>query len=156
MKSSPACQHLVETEEGDHHEPYICPSGKWTVGIGHRLYPGDKIAGLSFDGKKWSGQISELQSNQIFLADIAKFELAVTNAVKVPLMQREFDALVSLAFNIGREAFTDSTLVKMLNAKKPRRNCAAQFARWNKGEDKQPLDGLTIRRARELCMFLGY
>lgn len=155
MKSSPACQQLIESEEGDHHVPYICPSGFWTVGIGRRLYPGDKIAGLTFDGKKWTGQITEAQSTEIFRKDIARFEKAVSDLVKVSIMQHEFDALVSFAFNVGVDALGKSTLLAMLNQGKPRRNVAAQFARWNKGEGGKALDGLTVRRARELCLFLN-
>ena len=44
--------------------------------------------------------------------DLKKFESAVNNAVKIPLNQNQFDALVSLAYNIGTDAFSKSTLMK--------------------------------------------
>lgn len=44
--------------------------------------------------------------------DLKIFEHAVNNAVKVPLKQNQFDALVSLTYNIGTGAFKNSTLLK--------------------------------------------
>jgi len=47
----------------------------------------------------------------ILSRDLATFQAAVSTAVKVSLNQNEFDALVSLAFNIGAGAFSKSTLM---------------------------------------------
>jgi lysozyme len=50
----------------------------------------------------------------------------------VPLTQNQFDALVSLVFNIGGGAFRKSTLLKKLNAGDIQ-GAADQFLVWNKG-----------------------
>jgi lysozyme len=47
---------------------------------------------------------------------VAKFEGAVKQCVTVPLAQYEYDAYISLAYNIGPTAFCGSTLVRLLNA----------------------------------------
>ena len=57
------------------------------------------------------------QAKSYMTQDLKKFESAVNTAAKVPLNQNQFDALVSLTYNIGIGAFKDSTLLKKLNNK---------------------------------------
>lgn len=85
------------------------------------------------------------------LSDVTKFEGAIKRCVKVPLSQNEYDAYVSLAYNIGTTAFCNSTLVKKLNSGDYAGACA-EISRWNKAKGKV-LKGLTKRRAyeRALC-----
>lgn len=47
---------------------------------------------------------------------LRQYEDAVNDAVKVPLQQHEFDALVHFAYNIGGPNFRKSRLLKLLNA----------------------------------------
>lgn len=81
------------------------------------------------------------------LRDTAKFEGAIKRCVKVPLHQHEYDAYVSLAYNIGDGAFCGSTLVRKLNAGDYAGACA-EISRWDK-QSGQVLRGLTKRRAEE-------
>lgn len=85
------------------------------------------------------------------LQDSEKFQGAVKECVKVPLHQYEYDAYISLSYNIGTGAFCNSTLVKKLNAEDYAGACA-QISVWDKAGGKV-LKGLTIRRAaeRKLC-----
>lgn len=87
------------------------------------------------------------------LRDVSKFEGAVKQCVRVPLAQYEYDALVSLAYNIGAGAFCASTLVKLLNESEYAAACE-QILRWDKFKGK-PLKGLTSRRERERRQCLG-
>ena len=67
----------------------------------------------------------------------------------VPLHQHEWDAFVSLAFNIGSGAFCRSTLVRKLKETPPDYQGACdQILRWDKFQGK-PLAGLTKRRQDE-------
>lgn len=86
------------------------------------------------------------------LADTQKYEGAIKQCVKVPLSQQEYDAYVSLAYNIGPTAFCSSTLVKKLNAGDYAGACQ-QILVWDKFKGK-PLRGLTSRRQQEYaqCM----
>ncbi len=84
--------------------------------------------------------------------DLKKFESAVNTAVKVPINQNQFDALVSLTYNIGIGAFKDSTLLKKLNVK-DYKGAAEQFPRWNRGGGRV-LNGLVKRRKIEMELFL--
>ena len=77
----------------------------------------------------------------------------VRRCVKVPLFQHEFDAYVSLAYNIGAAAFCGSTLVRLLNQGQYGEACK-QILRWNKQAGKT-LRGLTIRRQGEYKQCMG-
>jgi lysozyme len=73
----------------------------------------------------------------------------------VPLHQHEWDAYVSLAFNIGSGAFCRSTLVRLLKQDPPDYQGACdQILRWDKFQGK-PLAGLTKRRQDEHRMCVG-
>lgn len=85
------------------------------------------------------------------LQDVADAEKCVGKNVRVPLTQNEFDALVSLTFNIGCRAFSGSTLLKLLNSS-DYDGAAQQILRWDKQAGK-PLAGLTRRRKAEKEMF---
>lgn len=86
-----------------------------------------------------------------FQQDVASAVAAVNKAVTIPLTQNQFDALVSLAFNIGDGAFSGSTLVRSLNMKEYG-FAAGQFAVWNK-QAGRVLPGLVTRRAAEAALF---
>jgi lysozyme len=81
------------------------------------------------------------------LGDVAKFEGALRQCVTVPLTQAEYDAFLSLAYNIGSGAFCGSTLVKLLNRGEYLAACA-QISRWNRAGGRV-LPGLTRRRELE-------
>lgn len=71
----------------------------------------------------------------------------------VPLHQHEWDAFVSLTFNIGSGAFCKSTLVQRLRAGDYAAACD-QILRWDRFNGK-PLAGLTKRRAAERAQCVG-
>lgn len=87
------------------------------------------------------------------LQDVQKYEGAVKKCVKVPLHQYEYDAMLSLAYNIGTAAFCGSTLVKKLNAQDYAGACL-QILVWYKFKG-QPLPGLTKRRQAEYRQCIG-
>lgn len=87
------------------------------------------------------------------LTDIQKFEGAIRKCVTVPLHQHEYDAYVSLTYNIGEGAFCRSTLVKRLNAGDYSSACE-QILAWDKFKGK-PLRGLTNRRQKEYEQCIG-
>ncbi len=145
MQTSAAGRKAITEREGNKLTAYKDSVGVWTVGVGHSSAAG---APKVVPGMK----ITAAQSDEILSRDLKLFEGAVNKVVKVPLNQNEFDALVSLAFNIGSKAFAGSTLVRKLNAG-DRKGAAAEFAKWNKA-DGRTLAGLTSRRKSEREQFL--
>ena len=67
-------------------------------------------------------------------------------SIKVKVTQSQFDAMVSLAYNIGAGAFLKSTLLKKVNAG-DFAGAGEEFLRWNKAGGKEVL-GLTRRRRK--------
>lgn len=87
------------------------------------------------------------------IRDVEKFEGAIKQCVHVPLAQHEYDAYLSLAYNIGSGAFCRSTLVRKLNAQDYEGACK-EILRWDKFKGK-PLQGLTNRRQAEFKQCMG-
>lgn len=117
--------------------------------------PGDKLT-IGFgttDGVKPGDRITPPQALVRALQDVQKFEGALKQCVKVPLHQYEYDAYVSLSYNIGSKAFCGSTLVRKLNAGDYPGACA-EILRWNRFRG-QPIRGLTIRREAEYRQCMG-
>jgi len=111
------------------------PGDKWTYGFG------------TTDGVKPGDTISPPKALERKLRDVQAFEGALKQCVTVPLAQGEYDAYVSLAYNIGGTAFCSSTLVRLLNAGDYAGACK-QILRWDRFKG-HPVRGLTLRRQRE-------
>ena len=137
---------LICSFEGLKLRAYDDAVGVWTIGFGTTIYPnGIKV-------KK--GDTCTTEQAKIFMAhDLKKFESSVNSAVAVPINQNQFDALVSLTYNIGIGAFTKSTLLKKLNSG-DYKGASDQFDVWIKAGGKR-LDGLVKRRAKEKAWFLA-
>ena len=133
---------LLKHFEGLRLEAYKCAAGVWTIGVGHT--GPEVVEGL---------RISEVEAEELLKKDLWRFEQAVLQRVKVPLNQNQFDALVSFSFNVGINAFSSSTLLKLLNDGADKQVVAAEFQRWNKANGK-PIEGLTRRRKAESDLFL--
>lgn len=117
--------------------------------------PGD-VPTIGFgttDGVKMGDRITAPQALARKLADVQKFEGALKRCVTVPLHQYEYDAYISLSYNIGSTAFCGSTLVRKLNAGDYPGACA-EILRWDRFKG-QPLRGLTIRRQAEHKQCMG-
>jgi GH24 family phage-related lysozyme (muramidase) len=138
---------LIKEFEGCKLTAYKCPAGVWTIGIGSTRYADGSAV------KQGQTLANEEAALLLLSKTLAPYEHAV-NAIKVELTQNEFDALVSLTYNIGAANFASSTLVKMLKAGDDKAEIAKQFLRWNKAAGKE-LEGLTRRRNAEAELFLS-
>jgi GH24 family phage-related lysozyme (muramidase) len=116
----------------------------WTLGYGMTTH---------VDGRpvRPSDHCTEDQAEIWFLVFVGRVEDAVAAAVTGPINQPMFDALVSLAYNIGAGAFRTSTLLRHLNAGRYI-EAQAEFDRWvHAGGRVEP--GLVNRRDREQAWF---
>lgn len=128
--------------EGFRGEAYIPVEGDVpTIGFG------------STEGVKLGDTISVPDALNRLEKDVRVAEDAVRACVTVPLMPYEFDAYVSLAYNIGRSNFCGSTLVQKLNAGDYRGACE-EIKRWHFAGGKS-LKGLVDRRASEYKRCIG-
>jgi GH24 family phage-related lysozyme (muramidase) len=143
MKLSNNGLSLIKSFEGVRLTAYkaVPTEEHWTIGYGH----------YGPDVKK-NMKITQTQADEYFKKDVARFEKAVNENVKVPLNQNQFDALVSFTYNCGEGALQRSDLLKLLNQGKYK-EAANQFDLWNKSGGKV-LAGLVKRRAKEKELFL--
>lgn len=126
---------------------------------GHPVRQGDKVRGTLTIGYGHTGAhavagntISEPAAVELLTTDASVAVTAVNRLVTRRLNQGQFDALVSLAFNIGTGNFAASTLLKRLNARDDL-NVPAEFLKWRKSKGLV-LKGLLRRRVAEAALFL--
>lgn len=137
MKTSSKGRKLITQREGCRLKAYKDTKGIPTIGVGHTSMAGDPEVHLGMT-------ITQTQADEILSRDLASVESAINHYVQVALTQDEFDALASLAFNIGGSAFSKSTIVRRLNdGDKP--GAAEAILMWNKpkeimGRRKQEYD----------------
>jgi len=146
MKTSQAGIEFIARHEGWVNHVYKDVAGIDTIGYGHVIKPGENFPPI----------ITKEKGLQLLGLDLFIAEFAVGSAVKVPINQDQFDAMVSFTFNMGGNAFATSTLLRKLNEGDVA-GAADEFLRWNKaridGELKAHL-GLTRRRQEERAVFL--
>lgn len=145
MITSAKGRKLIEQREGMKLEAYQDSVGVWTIGVGHTSMAGSPTVSKGL-------HITAAQCDEILSRDLKKFEVCVNAAVPRPLADHEFDALVSLCFNIGGHAFTNSTIVKKINAG-DKAGAADHFLDWSKAGGKT-LQGLVNRRKSERMQFI--
>ena len=147
MKTSSAGVAFIARHEGLRLRAYPDPATggePWTIGYGHT-----SAAGLP---KVYRGTtITKERAREILANDLVKFENAVEKALTVNPTQTQFDAMVSLCFNIGPANFARSSVLKFHNGRQFEK-AAGAFALWNKASGKV-LAGLTARRAAERALY---
>lgn len=111
----------IEGFEGWNRSAYQDTKGNWTIGVGHKIIPGD---GLSPQSVLTDGQVG-----QLFASDLGQAEYYVKSVVTVPVTQSMFDALVDFVFNHGIGTLTNSTLLHLLNSG-DYQGAANEFPKW--------------------------
>lgn len=132
--------NLIKRFEGCKLTAYKCPAGVWTIGYGHT--GPDVIPGLV-----WTPE----QAENALRDDVTRFAAGVRRIVYSHTTGPQFNALVSLAYNIGINALHKSTLLRMHN-RANYQQAAQEFARWNKSNGRI-LGGLVARRSAEAELY---
>lgn len=131
--------YIIE-EEGFKNTAYRDSKGLLTIGVGH-LIKNDET-------HLKTAKLSDEEVKELLRSDLRWCSEAVESSVRVPLTQKQFDALYSLCFNIGETAFKKSTVVKRLN-QNDYKGAADAILMWNKPAV------LEKRRKREKALFLA-
>ena len=141
MKTSPKGITLIKEFEGLRLKAYKCPGGVWTIGYGHTA------------GVKPGMVITEAQAEEYLKEDLFSCENAVNNQ-KLYINQNQFDALVSLIYNIGIGNFQKSTLLRKARVNPNDNSIMDEFLKWvySKG---RVLPGLQRRRLREMKLYFS-
>lgn len=153
MNPSEACIALVKQFEGYAKElpdggaiAYPDPGTNgppWTIGFGST---GPDI----HRGTVWT----RAQCEARLADDLNKFSSGVSAAIgSAETTQHQFDAMLSLAYNVGLANFKSSTLLKKHKAG-DYSGAAAEFAKWNRAAGRV-MAGLTRRREAEATLYRG-
>jgi lysozyme len=136
---------FIGEAEGFRCSTYLCQAGKPTIGFGHLIQKGE-----DFSNGITKSEALMLLRNDAFIA-----EQGVKNYIKTPLSQNQFDALVSLTFNIGVGFFQESTVARVIN-NGDLDSVKYGFLLFRKVTINGELidsDGLIFRRTQEIQLF---
>jgi lysozyme len=131
---------FIIREEGSRNKAYKDSKGLWTIGVGHLIKSDEEFLKTI--------TLTDNDVKELLKRDLKWCSEAVESSVKVPLTQKQFDALYSLCFNIGETAFKKSTVVKRIN-QNDLKGAADAIEMWNKPAVLIP------RRKREKALFLA-
>lgn len=146
MRISKEGLELIKSFEGFRETATRLPDGRWTIGYGHVRTAREGLT------------ISEADAEDLLLYDIRPVEVAIAPMLYAPVMQNQFDALVSLAFNISPAQFRDSDVLRNLNAG-DYLAAANSFDQWRRARIHgrvMIVDALVRRRAAEKALFLEH
>jgi lysozyme len=141
MKVGSAGIALIKSFESCKLTAYQDQRGIWTIGWGHT---GSDV----HEGLCWTQE----QADMALVHDLQVTVVGVLKALDVAISQNAFDALVSFAFNVGVEAFHNSTLLKLVNQHYTGA-ASAQFLVWDHTNGQENA-GLLRRRQAEKALFL--
>lgn len=143
MKTSPAGIALIKRFEGCQLEAYQDIVGVWSIGYGDTLDVGPAT------------RITQQQAEDRLALRLAReFEPGVLEALQgAPVSQSQFDAAVSLSWNIGVGAFAKSSVARFHRAG-DYAQAADAFRLWNKAGGSV-IPGLVRRREEERALYLS-
>ena len=149
MKTSQRGIDIIKRWEGVKLVAYFCPANVPTIGIGHTR----TVTRADVHAQR---RITVEEAERLLSEDLATFERGVLRLCTLPPNQNQFDAFVSLAFNIGLGAFERSTALRRHN-EGDFDAAAGAIEMWNKATvngKRVVLRGLVARRADEKALYL--
>lgn len=137
---------FIVKEEGIVLKPYLDSVKKATIGIGSTYWEDGRPVSMS------DKPITKDRAIQLFKTTLKRYEDQVNKSVPRPINQNQFDALVSLCYNIGTYGLAGSTVVKKVNANP----CDPDIRNWIevwKNAGGKPI--LLSRRKREANLYFS-
>jgi GH24 family phage-related lysozyme (muramidase) len=179
---------LIQSAENFSATPYLDTAHIWTIADGHALTtPTGQVIDADVFGSARAKQLAaesmqrlcggqtctRAQADSILTSDLTRFVAAVNSVCDANTYQCEFDAMVSMAYNVGVSAFTSSAVARLnkagvrkvgtvsmsglaaqAKAKADPTSIQIAFARWSNSNGAFTL-GLFRRRLAEIMVFGG-
>ena len=129
MKLNETGHRALELREGLRLKPYLDTQGVPTIAMGNTFYEnGKKVTMLD-------KPITKIEAERLGRVIADRFASDVNALIKSNINQNQFNALVSLAYNIGIHGFIKSTVLKLVN-KNPNDPMIRQaFMLWTKNKE---------------------
>lgn len=142
MKTSIRGKIELACHEGLSTQIYFDSVGVRTIGIGATV---TEIPSLG----EWplADSLSIPDVFDLFDKSLVRYEKAINTVLKAEVTQQEYDALVSLAYNIGCGGIQRSSLIKYINAGSSMGTIKEGFMMWNKPKE------IIKRRQQEALLF---
>ena len=137
---------FIGREEGCMLKPYLDSVGVPTIGYGNAYYENGVRVKMS------DPPISKDRALSLFLNILGFYEKAVWSNTRNDINQNQFDALVSLTYNIGVNGFKNSTVLKLVNKNPSDPKITDAFKMWKNAGGK-PI--LLKRRIREANLYFS-
>lgn len=141
---------FIKKWEGVRYNPYLCPAGKPTIGVGFTTYLDGTPVTLN------DPPLDDIQINRILSVKLDEFSSQVKRLLDKTLLPSEaVDALTSFTYNLGVGNLSKSTLLKKIKLNKLDFDAIeAEFMRWVYAGGKV-LPGLQKRRKAEFEMYMS-
>ena len=147
MKLSSRGIEVIKYYEGVKKQPYRCPAGLWTIGVGHLIGDGSVLP------SNWNRTFTIGEIDALLAKDVARFERGVSRLCPVSMSQGVFDGLVCFSFNLGLGALQRSTVRQKIN-RGDTEGAVKSLLKYNKASGKV-MQGLTNRRKSEAALMLS-
>ena len=136
---------LIQKFEGCKLNAYQDSVGIWTIGYGNTTYEnGIKV--------KKGDKITQQRAEDLFKYFADRFASNIDTKITKEVTQNQFNAIVSLSYNIGLGNFSGSTLLKKLNKDPNDKTIRNEFLKWRFAGGKR-LPGLVNRRTEESNLY---
>lgn len=140
--------NIIKRFEGNKLTAYQDTGGVWTIGFGS-IYHYDKNRPVQ------QGDVITMQQAENWLnREISEKKRAIEQLLRVPQNAKQIAALTSFAYNVGVNAFKNSTMLRLINSGADKNTVAAQFDRWV-FDNGQRITGLVNRRKAEKRLYLS-
>lgn len=140
---------LIKKHEGLSLTPYLCPSRIPTIGYGFTMYR---------DGSYVTMDDSPISIDEAEKTLRVKVEKYYNNVIRLTqpetLTENQLSALTSFVYNVGINAFKNSTLLKLIKQDPGHPRIRYEFSRWNKSRGIA-LAGLIKRRKEEADLYFS-
>lgn len=136
---------FIVKEEGIVLHPYLDVVGVPTIGVGSTYYEGGRRV------KMTDPPITKARALSLFRNLLSTYEKGVWSLTRDDITQNQFNALVSLAYNIGVAGFKGSTVLRRVNADPSSPLIGPAFEMWHRAGNKRNV--LLGRRQREATLY---
>ena len=143
MKLDKKGYKALHDREGLRLKPYLDTKGVPTIAIGNTFYENGKKVTMM------DKPITKIEAEKLGKIIADRFASEVNSLIKTNVNQNQFNALVSIAYNIGINGFKTSSFLKLVNKNPNDPRIKEAIMLWTKNKE------LIGRRKSEVCQYFG-